>query len=282
MLHHFVALCGILPKGFLPFFFSNIILDQIRWNRNRGFVFVLPLGFCTPGYLRARVLGRRVSRLESVNHSELRTAPSDPCLHCQVTFCSAWSQNCNLCATGEGNEICQNHDDESWHMSHDVLLWGCRPQRVSQNHFEPCIKTRSCPPCYGLHPLWALAPWLPNIDSYGLHVLPIAAIHIYIMLSSGSEFFTKLISTQALEQLLLVLSEDKLGWNGRNTERNPKIGWINIQTTGTLCEDSWIRTSYLYRWSQKLQQVQTLGSDEYQDSKANLCKPQLFMIYRYL
>lgn len=131
-------------------------------------------------------------------------------MFCQVTFCSAWSQNCNLRATGEGNEICQKHDDKSWHM---LFCF------ETQNHFEPWIKTRSCPPCYGLHPLWALAPWLPNIDSYGLHVLPTAAIHISIVLSLGSEFFIKLISTQALQQLLLVLSEDKLGWNGRNTER---------------------------------------------------------------
>ena len=86
-----------------------------------------------------------------------------------------------------------------------------------KNYFEsaifwfPCMKARSCPPCYGLHPLWALAPWLQSIDSYGLHVLPIAAIHISIVLSLGSEFFIKLISIQALEQLLLVLPEDKLG-----------------------------------------------------------------------
>ena len=211
---------------------------------------------------------------------KLRTAPSDPC--------DVLSGYILLCVVSKLQLVCHRRGEwdlpkSQWReLTHAVLLWGCRPQRVSQNHFEPCVKTRSCPPCYGLHPLWALAAWLPNIDSYGLHVLPIAAIHIYIMLSSGSEFFIKLISTQALEQLLLVLSEDKLGWNGRNTERNPKIGWINIQTTGTLCEDSWIRTLYPYRWSQKLQQVQTLGSDEYQDSKANLCKPQLFMIYRYL
>ncbi len=90
------------------------------------------------------------------------------------------------------------------------------------------MKARSCPPCYGLHPLWALAPCLQNIDSYGLHVLPIAAIHISIVLSLGSEFFIKLISIQALEQLLLVLPEDKLGWNGRNTERKHQKVYMKL------------------------------------------------------